>query len=283
MLTLTPKIPVPERILCFGAAGSGKSNNVLQIMRKLPNKKFYIVDNDLAYYRMMAEEYPDVLERGNYQLYEVDSGDWVAQLEAAEAASRACGEGDWYVFDMVTETWEACQAWYSEQIYSKDIADFFLDKRLELEHRREEGRAALAAGAKDAKIPGNIVVFDQLTDWGYINKQYKKLYRTFLDVNHKKAHLYVTAEATKVNQGADDQDTITEFGPYLFKPKGQKRMRHLFHTVILMKHPSKDKWTGTSIGKDRGRPTFVDKPITDFATDYLVGVAGWKPGVVPDA
>jgi len=250
---LVSTIESRESILLYGGPASGKSRAVLSIARKCPNSQVHIVDNDYAYERLLETEFDDVQ---NVTVYEVDSEDWKEQLDTAAKAKEECGRDDWFAFDMATETWQAVQSWFTQKVYGMDHADYFMQLRMN----------------KDAKSKQNVELV-QDDRWTVINNEYKKLQRLWLP--SKKCHVICTAEAATLSP-FDVGDTKKTFGEYQFKPKGQKRTGHLFSTVILMEKKRVGSWMMTTV-KDRGRAEVEQKEVTDFAMDYLMKVAKWRP------
>jgi len=73
----------------------------------------------------------------------------------------------------------------------------------------------------------------------------------------------------------DDAKTVSVFGSVGHKPEGQKTMQYVGRTTMMLDHPRKDLWRMTTV-KDTGRGLVERMGFTEFATDYLVGVAGWE-------
>lgn len=250
-MQLRTQIKARECILLYGGPGAGKSHAVLSIARKCPGDQFHIVDNDLAYQRLLETEFDDL---DNVTVYDVDSEDWEEQLDTAKKAKGECGPDDWFVFDMTTETWQAVQSWFTAKVYGMDHADYFLRLRM---------------NKGDSKQNVELVQDDR---WTVINNQYKKLQRIWMNGG---CHVLCTAEAASLSP-YDKGDTKNTFGEYMYKPKGQKRTGHLFSTVILMEKKQVGKWTMTTV-KDRGRVEVERQEVKDFAIDYLMKVAKWRP------
>lgn len=243
--------------------GSGKSAALLSIARKCPNDRFYVVDTDVGSYdRLLATQFADVAEVGNVEVHDPEG--WAEALDIVSDITRKMGRDDWLGFDMMTQTWDWVQDWFTEQVMGQDIADYFMEVRQAKQAAKEK------PGGKDAKALG---AFDGWKDWPVINKQYSKLYRAIL---RAPGHVYMAAEQAKMSD-EDDKDTKDMFGPYGgLKPKGQKRLPHIPHTVLMFTKTRTGDYQLTTI-KDRGRTELEREPIEDFARDYLMKVAGWKP------
>lgn len=267
-MQIHPAISPRERILGFGVGGTGKSAALLSIARKCPENAFYVVDTDVGSYdRLLATQYTDVAAVGNVHIH--DPEDWDEALSMVNEASRVMGRDDWLGFDMMTQTWDWVQEWFSENVFGQDIGDYFLEVRQAKQEMRNKGKKD-EGGGRDKKSLGAL---EGWMDWPVINKQYNKIYRALLRCP---GHVYLAAEQTKVGDD-DDKDTKDLLGPYGVKPKGQKRLPHIPHTVLMFTKTRIGEFQLTTI-KDRGRPELERASFEDFARDYLMRVAGWRPG-----
>jgi hypothetical protein len=84
----------------------------------------------------------------------------------------------------------------------------------------------------------------------------------------------------KTEQGfSDNKQIIAMFGRTGVKPIGHKDLGYVFRTVLLMKHPTKDEYTVTTVD-DPGRVHLEDavvaKPPFGLVSTYLQDVAGWQ-------
>lgn len=255
---MKPRIEPRERILTFGVQGTGKSNAILTVAKRCPENTFYVVDNDDSYERLLAEDYPDLT---NVKVEQPD--DWEEHLEVIEGFSREMDADDWLVVDLLTEPWDLVQDWFTDKVFHKDIEEYFLEVRIAKQRAKAES-------GKDKKSLG---AMDGWMDWPVINKQYRKLSKLLIN---RPGHLYCTAELSPITKEEDDKDIRGMFGPYGVKPKGQKRMGHMMQTVLLLGKDRAGTYTMTTV-KDRGREEMEDEEYTDFAKDYLMGIAGWRP------
>lgn len=258
-VALKPPIDPRERILGFGLAGTGKSHAILCIARRCPDVQFYVMDNDMAYARLLATEFTDL---SNVDVREVDSDDWEMTLETVGQIHREMKRDDWCVLDSTTPTWQAVQGWFTEQVFDEGIEDYFLEVRKMKTSKKEKG--------KDVTLGA----FEGFMDWPVINKQFAKMHRLIM---RTPGHLYCTAELANVSNKDDDKQTLQVYGTYGVKPAGQKRMPHLFQTTLLFTKNRVGEYFLTTI-KDRGRPEQENMEMEDFAKDYLMAVAGWKYG-----
>ena len=256
MSTFTIQCPIPsrERILVFGVGGTGKSKGLLDIARKVTDGKFYIMDNDLSYERMLYTEYTDVAERGNFRLELFEQTDWSDYVPTIREWSQEATQNDWLSLDSVTPTWDAVQGWYTDALYGKDKADYMIKVRQETKNDREYNKAM-----RDSM------------NFSVINAEYFKLYAALA---RWPGHVYLTAEQATISED-DDKEVQGTFGPVGYKPKGQKGLGHRTSTVLWLTRNRLGEWQMTSV-KDRGRKLQEKAPHQDFAADYLQTVAGWR-------
>lgn len=261
-LTYKPPLPEnqPERILGIGAPGTGKTHALFTILEMLPDVRGHVVDTDESanWSRMI---YGTSLQE-RVTVYRAEPDDWEAQLELTEEATAACKPGDWFGFDSMTHPWAAVQEWFIEQVQGTDIADYFMQVRMQKAEAKEKKKSL---GALDGWM-----------DWPVINKQYRKLLKIIRSCD---GHVYLTAEAARVGDD-DDKDVRLTFGPYGVKPAGQKRLGFFPHTAVLFSKSRSGEYALTTI-KDRNRGELKpveleDKKIESFGKDYLRDVAGWK-------
>jgi hypothetical protein len=261
IINLRSPIRPRERTLAFGIHGTGKSKAILDVARRCPSDTFYVADTDLdSYERLLATEYTDL---NNVEPTPVT--EWVEWKEWSAKVTEKMGYNDWCTFDIATSSWDMVQGWFVENIHGEHIEDYFLERRQQKANLKEAGG--------DKK--GFTAIIGEDGDWQVINKQYFKFFYTALA--KMPGHVYLTAEQVKVDDGpkGDEKDTIKLFGPHGVKPKGQKRLGHMPHTVMMFNKVKQGKWTMTTV-KDRGRVEVEQTPLENFASDYLMKVAGWK-------
>lgn len=259
-LTYRTPIRARERILGYGPPGVGKSNAILTVARRCPDSHFYVVDTEI-------DNYDRLLDTGFTDLSNVTVESpmgWEDVMAGVRKFKAEMDVNDWLIVDSMTPTWDLVQEWYIENIFGVSDDLFFT-----------QARAAQQSGDKGKDGDGGL---DGWRDWGVVNKNYFKIYR---ELATARGHVYLTAEGDKVQEpkgkiAGDDKETRNTFGTHGLKPKGQKRLGFIPHTVLLFSKTRQGEYTYTTV-KDRGRTEVDDGEVTDFSKDYLVTVAGWKP------
>lgn len=253
-----------ERILAFGHEGCGKSSGILSIARRCPTSNFYVIDNDNAYDRLLETDFTDVWQNDNIQFAGEHFGKgpmnvWENNVEAIKYAIDNMTRDDWLVIDMSSKLWALVQEAFTEQIFGKDIDDYFMHIR-KLKASSGDNKKALGA-------------YDGWKDWPVINAMYSK--NVAEKLLNCPGHLYVVAESTKLSD-EDDKGMRDLYGPFGVKPAGQKRTGHIMQTVLFFTKESRTQTFKMSTIKDRGRVMWTDEAWSDFAIDYLVNTAGWE-------
>lgn len=248
-MELKSRLPVPERILLYGDAGTGKSTAALSIAKYIGDDHgMYVVDTDYSasWHRSLASpRHEGYADRVDVEV--VGPEDWPAQLAAVRQAAEQADSGDWIVLDSATPTWQAVQTYYITRKHGEGFFDFFTTNV-----DREKS--------------------DVDMNWQVINAEYAKLYGALF---RSRAHLLLTAEADAVG-ARDDRRIKVLYERYGFKPKGQKTLAYTPHTVL---HTSKTRGGEFRIStlKDREREEVEDMVVEDFGREYLMKIAGWRP------
>lgn len=275
--------PLREFLLFYGGPGTGKSSAVLSIILHTPNVNHYVIDAEGENYLRCIwedERYRVLKERLGDTLHiaAVDSTNWNETLTQAQEYGARAEAGDWIHHDTITDSWEAVQRWFSDNIFNETIEDFFLAARQQMQ--LHNSKAATDTRLKEQK---NLQPFEGFTDWTIINPQYKRLYRVY--TNETKAHVTWCAEQdalSKPKSGQADRESKANkdlFGDIGYKPKGQKQLGHRPHSVFHM-GKSGGAFNATT-AKDRGRAEMVDEEYgEDFAKFYLPGIGGWTKKLV---
>lgn len=249
-MKLQSPLETPERILLYGQPGTGKSRAALSIASVIGDCKLFVVDTDYSasYGRLMATDFPDLT---NVEVAVVDGDDWHQIIGAVRSAVTNAGPGDWVVLDSISPSWQAIQTHYIIRRHGEEFLDVF------------------ALSGTDAKRQTT----DADMNWQAINAEYNKLYKALFLA---KANLLITAEADAIDAKRDDVKVRGLYESVGFKPRGQKALGHTTHTVLLTGKRRSGEFTMTTV-KDRGRNDVDGELVNDFAKDYLMKVAGWKP------
>lgn len=257
-MPLHPNLAIPERILTLGPAGSGKTTNWLDIAkwaeRTKSDSQFYVLDTDFAAERMLTG-YADCAHRIHISV----GYDWADYLEFQRMVLEKARPQDWVIIDFIGNAWVAVQQNFTEQVFNKDIGDYFLEVRKQLDKK------ASSLGALEG-----------WTDWQVINPMYKKWVNPLLFKG--RYNVYATAKSTQLSGGnkpTEDSQTRSLFLPYGVKPEGQKDLPYQFHTVLLTTRDGRGTRTLTSI-KDRERVELKGQELNSFTLDYLKAVANWE-------
>lgn len=242
---LATKAGARERILVFGGAGTGKSTTWVELAQRCPDDTFYVLDSDFAVERMTQD-----LGLTNVEV--TVALEWADFVEGVKTAQAKMKPNDWLVIDFIAPAWDAAQAYFTDQIFGKDIAAYFLE-------------------ARKKKAKGNPLDGD--TDWGVINKIYKAWMNNLLAKTP--GHILATAPAKAVGD-RDDPGVKAMFGSVGVRPEGQKHLAYAFHTVLLLLKHRNGEWQFTTV-KDRQRREVEKAPMSSFVNSYMVPIAGWRP------
>jgi hypothetical protein len=257
---LHPPTTRRERILAYGAPGAGKSSIWLAIAewiyKSKSDSRVWVVDTDMAWDAMRPDDghLDSIVEA--FPIYSYDE-----YRPAINKIKENASSADWFVIDRADVLWEAAQEGWSAAVEGKDIDEFFLMHQ--------------AQGTS----PGG--------DYGANWVQIKRMYRAMgVDlITRFRGHVLCVAAAEqareKKGQFGDDADVFAKYSNIGYKPAGEKKLAHLFHTEIYMvESPSgyrmstlKERRAWSSSGRDvmRGQ-----KVTPDFVMAYLIGIAGWQ-------
>lgn len=257
-----------ERLLVYGNAGCGKTKAALDIAKAI-DTKMWVADNDRAWERML--EGKDFAERVDFrdvrgEAYRDDVHPWLSMMEYVTAASRGMDRDDWLVVDMATIAWSWCQGYFTQEVFGREIDEYFVDAR----------RRQVEAGQRG----GN--PFDGMMDWPAIGRMWDKFFDAVLNA---RGHVYLIAELAPIMDAGQVQDKVEVKNLYQRlggKPKGQKQMDHVAQTVLWMGQTVKGDWVMTT-AKDRERERMERLAWDDFGEAYLKGIAGWKPRAAVEA
>lgn len=249
-----------ERVLLYGPMGAGKTTAALSWAEATEGTCWY-VDSDNTLDRMLEGRELDNLEAFRIYPSPFDDDQSVLQgaMEALKQVWQNAKPDDLCVIDVIGPLWSDAEADYVSEVYGSDLTDFFIKARK----------------ADRAGLDGN-------KDWGVINKMYAPI-RRFMQ--NPPCHMLMVAAANPMDGREKDKATLDLYGRLGWKPKGQKDAGHDAQTVIFMSSVGggaghePTKYEAVAL-KDRERE--IGKfEVKDFARDYLMRRAGWKPAAGP--
>lgn len=269
-----------ERILSMGGPGAGKTFDFFAIARMAAetgsDAHFYVIDTDESSGMVLIDPAlkslwkEDMSGLSNVTVIKVSHWDdllaTLTELQGELRQGKFVTQGkirkqDWLMIDLLSPTWQWCQDWYTRRVFHLGLDEFFLQQRESMK-------------PSDKKMNG----LEGWKDYTIINPQYALLQDRIL---RSPGNVYATAEIKALNVEQADKETKLTFGPYGVSPVGQKRTPHVFSTIVWKTWPSVNEREGISVKDRGGRVMMQGKKITDFAKDYLIGVAGWSGGKTP--
>ena len=256
-----------ERILLYGEAGSGKSSAWVSIanwiVKSKSDAKIYLFDSDYSYEAMYDESFDSVVEVVNVDVNEFEL--WAKKLREVRPKLK---RDDWLVVDMIDKAWTGAQNWYWRSVGGGDsIGEVYLRARTE---------------------PGFDVGGAYGANWGDINRLYDDFMSLFINAPcHKLACTPARQVMVNPQSGLAINKNDVEWVRYQYKPVGQNRLSHGFHTILLAREIPSTKGSEYNLTtvKERGpvgktrRSELRGEKVPEgngFVGTYLVKVAGWK-------
>lgn len=253
-----------ERILVFGPSGAGKSSTWISVAdwagRTKAPVKIRVIDTDHAYEAMADDSFTNV------EVYDAETSEFPKWGEQLRAWRPSMGRDDWLVVDMIDQAWTGAQEYYWWTVTGGDPL----------------GEIFLKAETEDFDTVG-----DYGKHWGNINRLYNDFMRAILQVPCNVLCVAPAAEvALNAKTGLALNKDQQEYVKFRYRPIGQKRLAHAFHTILLAREIPSEKgsqWNLTTvkergpIGKEKRRDMKGDavEATTGFVGAYLVKVAGW--------
>lgn len=238
----------PDRILSFGSYASGKTHNWFQWLRHIEGKA-YVIDTDQTVTDFLDSGlWDDVADRVIVR----EPWEWPEFVAAVKEFRKKAKPTDLLVIDMMNRPWDVVQNYFSEQYYGVELGDHWMNYMIQ---------------AKES--PGSKSPFDGTTDWQAIKKMYAQFTN---EIVRTRCHKYFACPEKKLGpfDGSEIQEGYAEIG---WKPDCEKHTGHMVRTVLRCVRKR------ITTVKDRGRAELQGVKVNDFAFDYLVKVAGWKPKV----
>lgn len=249
-----------ERILGYGKEGAGKSNGWLTIAEAYPDIPVFCIDTDDSVQRLLETDYADLHNvhaavAQNWEDFDKHVEEFLKRIAAWVAAHPPKRKEDypWLVIDMSDVTWDMVQNYFTEQVFSKGIDDYFLQTRI---------RMAKSGGSKENNFEG-------WTDWPVINKIFQAVWNKVAKGGGP-YHLFITAGTAPIT-GLENKSLYQHLK---MMPRGEKRMGHRVHTVLMF-HSDAKGWYISS-AKDRGRQLLDEHRVMNFSISYLRKIAGWE-------
>lgn len=262
---LSASTPRREKILLFGEANSGKSSAWVSIAHWLAKTKstakVRVLDTDMAWDAMYDPAIEPAVEVVSSDKDNAD--EWPGIMQRFKKVSEP---DDWVVIDMVDQPWEAARGWFWKTKEGDSLAEVYL--------RQTTGDNVDIGGPYGR-------------NWDVINKLYDDMVHPFFSARCHKLACTPAQEIWVDKGGLAANKSDQEWVRFKYKPRGQNRLAHGFHTILLAQRiPSgrDQEWVLTTT-KERGpiglpkRVELKGEPVTEnmgFVGSYLTKVAGWR-------
>ena len=236
-----------ERILLMGSPGTGKSQQLINIVNFV-GTNVYVVD--------LEDKLSAMLERtGIPKNMKLQTAFTWEELKADENSvfdqiMKQATPGEWIAIDRVDLAWSFVQKWYTENKYQQELADVMMEK---------------AKGIKKSFMVAPR--FDQ-GSWQVINAAYEGFITGIL--YRSRCNILLTCGIAEVDQ--NQSNPLDAYGNIRVKPRGQKELGHQPHSVFLLtqeKVGRKSAWYLTTAKDLPGRVLFDKEDLFDFAFQYL--------------
>jgi hypothetical protein len=248
-----------ERILAYGAEKTGKTSAWLSIAQLSQttgsDSHFYVIDSDCTTDKYLYD--PHSPFKGLTNVTVEKAFRWPTYVSAMNKFLDTARPEDWIVLDMATGAWQAVQSHYYDNAYGKTIEEVLLERK-----KATAGGEDDDAGMKDYQTI-NPIYFSFILPWSV----------------ETPAHIFACA-AEKSTGYREKKQVSTMFGKTSpaegAKPDAQNKLGYQVDTVLRFQCAVPGKsYVMSSIGDRGGRELLIGKPLTNFALDYCVDVAGW--------
>ena len=269
-MTTTLPPTLNERILLFGAPGTGKTTSALSMYRAAreltPDSKLVAINTDGAgtMQRMLSGKWRG-LAKGVEILDVFEYEDWAPAVAHALSIVKP---GCVLLIDNIGDLWDHAQDYYDRQTYGPSAGDYWLEQQVKITKQ-------------NIKNPG--VKLDDPTrndwrDWRIVKRLYFEIFTRIYA--RTRCHLLCTSWIRDLRLDgmfADKPPERAVFGGLGAMPMGHKSLGHRFDTVLATYEKGGAWWIYAV--KDRERKLLRDVRVRSFAADYLQAVGGWvKPG-----
>lgn len=275
-----------ERLLIYGGEKVGKSSCWLDIARLAAMTrspaKFYVLDTDFAV-EASLEAFPEIEDRVIYRTPDT----WADIKRDSHELLGLVKPDDFLVIDLIDVAWSAVQEWWVDEVNDSTLDDYFaMVRRLQEASRREFESWEESGGKGKRPRKGTDYDFGGIPTgaWTYITKGY--LAWELPLTKRAPCHVIAVAGETSLTSAGrktevDDDDSIyTRVG---FKPTGQKRMGHRFHTIVRVKRLKKGAGTTPNVTviedrrrREKGAVTLSEGKMEGFAKKVLMDKWGWR-------
>jgi hypothetical protein len=226
--------------------------------------RIILFDSDHSYPAVKNPDMDKVIE-----VIDVDHWEYAEWIPAIHRVRKEVGRDDWVVVDMVDKAWSGAQNYYWQTVRGgNSLGEIYL--------RNQKDDSFSMGGEYGA-------------NWGVINHLYDDFFGTFTSLDCHRMALAPASEV-QVNQrtGRSLNAWDADVARFRYKPVGQRRLKHSFHTVLLAQELLGEReveYTLTTV-KEQGplnyskRKYLAGEKVSEeggFVGTYLIGVGGWLP------
>lgn len=269
---LRPPTPTSERILLYSAQGGGKTTAVLTCAALLHQMAtassttpptFHVMDTDNRYAKQSLGH--EGISTAHLRIHRCRT--WPDIQRACRVI--LCGDhatstppaapDDWVILDRAGEAWRMVAHHYISSRYGKEPDEYFLEwqRAQDAQNKSTRGNPLLEAYSS------------------VINPMWFGLINPLLNSDF---HLVCCTAAVAVNTEGprtDSPETRLLFWRGV-KPEGQKDLPAKMDSILLL-NQRRGGWDLSTDREILPRTYHDHAPLTNFASDYLIGTAGWRP------
>jgi len=246
-----------EKIMLFGGPGTGKTEQLINIIRFLEPYEIpvYVIDLEDKFYGSIMGEEPS-----NLNLFvATDWDEFTSRLNEVEPKIDMASETrPWIMVDRADLLYPMVQNWFTQNKYKIDLGDKLIDANKSMKDRK----------TGEYKPSMFNPQFDQ-AEWQVINEQYSsKLARVLYKY---KANVVLTAGVKPARSDVDSPFEV--YGTVDVGPRGQKELPHQPSSVFYLtqrKEGRKIIWEITTAKDIKSRDYIQSERLSDFAIEYLL-------------